>query len=156
MSSDTAARITTDLTAAMKSREPLRMSVLRGLKAAIQYWQIDVGHPVDEYECEKLLRSEQKKRRDAIALYRQGGRDDLARKEEAELTIIGEYLPKEMADTAIAGIVDSIIAEMDVSGMGDLGRVMKVAMPKMAGRADGNRVRQVVSERLQRLTTIEE
>jgi len=150
MSNDLTARIAADLTAAMKSRDALRLEVLRGLKSELKYRQIELVRDLDEAECQSVLRSAQKRRRDAIELYRQGGRADLAQKEESELAIISEYLPAAMGDDELSGIVDTAIGETQASSPADLGRVMKAVMGKVAGRADGNRVRQAVAERLNR------
>lgn len=148
MSSDTAARIVRDMGAAMKNRDTLRTEVLRGLKSEIKYWEIEAKQAAEEADVHKVLRSAQKKRRDAIDLYRQGGRQELVQKEEAELAIIGEYLPAEMSDADIAGFVQEAITETGAASAGDLGRVMKVVMTKVAGRADGNRVRRAVADAL--------
>jgi hypothetical protein len=153
MSSVTAARIVADMSAAMKSRNSLRTEVLRGLKSEIKYWEIEAKKPAEEADVHKVLRFAQKKRRDAIDLYKQGGRQELAQKEETELAIIGEYLPAEMTDADIAGFVTEAIAETGAASAGDLGKVMKAAMTKVAGRADGNRVRQAVADALGRLAS---
>lgn len=148
MSSKTAARIVTDMTAAMKSRDKLRTEVLRGLKSDLKYYEIELGRPPEEEDCLKVLRSAQKKRRDAIALYEKGGRTELVEKESAELAIIGEYLPAELTDEALAEVIQGGIAEAEASSPADMGRVMKIVMPKLAGRAEGNRVRAVVNAQL--------
>jgi len=148
MSSETAARIVADMTAAMKSRDKLRTEVLRGLKSELKYYEIELGRPPVEEDCIKVLRSAQKKRRDAIALYEKGGRTELAEKETAELAIIGEYLPAEMSDEELAEIIKGGIAEAGAASPADMGKVMKVVMPKLAGRTEGNRVRAVVSAQL--------
>jgi hypothetical protein len=153
MNTDLTARITADLTAAMKSRDALRLEVLRGLKSELKYRQIELVRPLDEAECQTVLRSAQKKRRDAIEFYQKGGREDLWRKEESELAIISEYLPAPMGDDELKGIVDTVIGETQASSPADLGRVMKDVMGKVIGRADGNRVRQVVAERLNGMVT---
>jgi uncharacterized protein YqeY len=155
MSSETAARIIADLTAAMKNRDKLRTEVLRGLKSDLRYREIEGGSPAEEVDCLKVLRGAQKKRRDAIALYQQGGRKDLVEKEEAELAIIGEYLPQELSDVELAKLIEGGISEADATSPSDMGRVMKIVMPKVAGRAEGNRVRQAVTERLASLSAEE-
>jgi len=148
MSSKTAARIVADMTAAMKSREKLRTEVLRGLKSDLKYYEIELGRPPEEEDCLKVLRSAQKKRRDAIALYDKGGRTELVEKESAELAIIGEYLPAELSDDELAEVIKGGIAEANASSAADMGRVMKIVMPKLAGRAEGNRVRAAVNAQL--------
>lgn len=136
------------MTAAMKSRDKLRTEVLRGLKSELKYYEIELRRPPEEEDCLKVLRSAQKKRRDAIALYKQGRRTDLADKETAELAIIGEYLPAEMSDDELAAVIKGGIAEANASSPADMGRVMKIVMPKLAGRTEGNRVREAVSAQL--------
>jgi uncharacterized protein YqeY len=156
MSSDTAARIVADLTAAMKNRDKLRTEVLRGLKSDLRYREIEGGSPAEEDDCIKVLRSAQKKRRDAIALYKQGGRQDLVDKEEAEFAIISEYLPQEMSEADLAELIEGGIAEANATSPADMGRVMKVVMPKVAGRAEGNRVRAAVTAKLASLAVSED
>ena len=148
MSSKTAARIVADMTAAMKARDKLRTEVLRGLKSDLKYYEIELGRPPEEEDCLKVLRSAQKKRRDVIALYDKGGRTELVEKESAELAIIGEYLPAELSDDELAEVIKGGIAEANASSAADMGRVMKIVMPKLAGRAEGNRVRAAVNAQL--------
>ena len=148
MSAKTAARIVADMTAAMKSRDKLRTEVLRGLKSDLKYYEIELGRPPEEEDCIKVLRSAQKKRRDAIALYDKGGRTELVEKETAELAIISEYLPAEMPDEELTEVIKGGIAEANASSPADMGRVMKIVMPKLAGRTEGNRVRAAVSAQL--------
>jgi len=151
MAPDFVARITADLTVAMKSRDAVRTSVLRGIKSDLKYREIELGKPLTEADCQQVLRSAQKKRRDSIDAFRQGGRADLVSKEEGELAIITAYLPAELPEEELVSLIREAIAEAGATTPGDLGKVMKPAMSKVAGRAEGNRVRQVVTEQLQAL-----
>lgn len=151
MAPDFITRITADLTAAMKSRDAVRTSVLRGLKSDLKYREIEKGAPLTEAECQQVLRSAQKKRRDSIDAFERGGRADLVSKEKGELAIITEYLPAELPEEELVTLVREAIAEAGATVPGDLGKVMKPAMTRVAGRAEGNRVRQVVADQLQAL-----
>ena len=148
MASDIASRIMDDIKVAMKARDTARCTVLRGLKSDFKYREIEKRSPLDESDYQQVLRTAQKKRRDAIELYHRGGRADLVAKEESELAIIGEFLPEEMSDDQLTALVRQVIVELGAQAPNDLGKVMGPAMAKVAGRAAGNRVRQAVAGQL--------
>jgi uncharacterized protein YqeY len=148
MASDIAARIVADTTTAMKARDSMRTTVLRGLKSDFKYREIELGKPLEVADYQQVLRSAQKKRRDAIAMYKQGGRADLVEKEEAELAIINEYLPAELPDAELEALVREVISEVGATSPKEMGKVMGPAMAKAAGRAAGNRVKQMVTDQL--------
>ncbi|MBD3297465.1 MAG: GatB/YqeY domain-containing protein [candidate division Zixibacteria bacterium] len=148
MASDIPDRIMDDLKTAMKGKDTARTTVLRGLKSDFKYREIDKGAPLDESDYQQVLRTAQKKRRDAIEMYQRGDRADLVAKEEGELAIISEYLPKEMPDDQLAALVQAVIDEVGASAPNELGKVMGPAMKKVAGRAAGDRVRQTVADQL--------
>jgi len=138
-----------DMKEAMKSKDKVRLEVIRGLKSDISYKEIEAkGDGLSEEDIIGVITSAAKRRRDSIDQFRKGGREDLATKEEAELEIITTYLPKQMSDDEIAGIVVEAIAASGASGPSDTGKVMKEVMPKVKGKADGNRVKQIVAEKL--------
>jgi hypothetical protein len=142
-------RIAQDLTAAMKSQHALRTGVLRMAKAALVNRQIDKQAALDDAEGVKVLRGLVKQREDSAQQFRQGGRAELADKEEAEIAILREYLPQEVGEAEIAAAVDRALAETGASSMKDLGRVMKAALAALAGReVDGKRVNEAVKKRL--------
>src|SRR5262249_7640500 len=99
-------------------------------------------------EAIKALAAYAKQRRDSIESYRQGGREDLALKEEAELAIVQEYLPKQLAADEVRRIAREAIAEAGATSPKDLGAVMKIVMPRVKGAADGRMVNQIVAELL--------
>src|SRR5574337_536249 len=131
-----------DLHAALKAREVLRLSVLRMMKAALMNKKIELGKPLEDAESFAVLRTLVKQRRDSVEQFRKGGRNDLADKEEAEIKIIETYVPAAVSEEEIDAAVTTAIAE---TGAKDLGKVMKVAMAKLAGRnVDGKRVNEKV------------
>jgi uncharacterized protein YqeY len=144
-----AEKVEKDLVAAMKAREELRLSVLRMAKTALKNKQVELGKPLTDDQALAVLRTLVKQRRDSIEQFRKGGREDLASKEEAEAAILQSYLPAEASDEEISAAVAAAIAETGASGPQDLGKVMKAAMARLAGKnADGKRVNQMVRARL--------
>jgi uncharacterized protein YqeY len=137
-----------DLTSAIKGRDTLRLSVLRGLKTAIKNKQVELRQELNEDQIRGVISSEIKKRKEAIEVFNQGSRPDLADKEEAELKILSGYLPPQLSSEEIKEVLANVIEEVSASGPNDLGRVMKSAMPKLAGRADGREVNQLARELL--------
>lgn len=137
-----------DLTSAIKGRDTLRLSVLRGLKTAIKNKQVELRQEPNEDQIRGVISSEIKKRKEAIEKFNQGSRPDLADKEEAELKILSGYLPPQLSGEEIKEILVNVIEEISASGPKDLGRVMKSSMPKLAGRADGREVNQLARELL--------
>ncbi len=132
-----------DLTAAMKAREKDRVAALRLVLSELQ--KASKEGDGDELA---VLRRERKRRLEAATAFRDGGRDELAEGEEAEAKIIETYLPAELSDDDLLSIVRSSIAEAGATSPKDMGQVMKVAMPKVGGRADGRRVSALVREEL--------
>ena len=137
-----------DLTSAIKGKDTIRLSVLRGLKTAIKNKQVELRQELNEDQIRGVISSEIKKRKEAIEVFNQGSRPDLVDKEEAELTILSGYLPPQLSGEEIKEVLANVIEELSASGPKDLGRVMKSAMPKLAGRADGREVNQLARELL--------
>jgi hypothetical protein len=142
-------QIEKDLVAAMKAREELRLSVLRMAKAALMNKKIELGKPLGDPEALAVLRTLIKQRRDSVEQFRKGKRDDLADKEEAEIKIIERYLPAGASEEEINAAVDSAIQEVGATSSKDLGKVMKAAMAKLAGKSvDGKLVNEKVRAKL--------
>ena len=138
-----------DLVAALKAQEALKLSVLRMMKAALVNRRIQLGKAVDDGEAAAVLRTLVKQRRESVEAYRKGSRDDLADKEEAEIKIVEAYLPAGASEAEIDEAVTAAIAETGATGAKDLGKVMKAAMAKLAGKnADGKRVNEKVRSKL--------
>lgn len=143
-------RIQADLTTAMKARDRATTATLRLVVAAIRNLRVAEGHSgeVTDAETVELLTREAKRRSEAAEAYDRAGRDDLAEAERGELAILRRYLPEQLGDDELAGIVDAAVAETGASSPADLGRVMSAVMPKVRGRADGKAVNALVRERL--------
>jgi uncharacterized protein len=138
-----------DLIAAMKSREELKLSVLRMTKTALKLKQVEQGKPLDDAAAVAVLRTLVKQRHDSVEQFRKGGREDLATKEEAEIKILEDYLPASASDQEIEDAVTAAIAETGAATAKDVGKVMKAAMAKLAGKnAEGKRVSEKVRAKL--------
>ncbi len=134
-----------DLKTAMKAGDDVGKRTLRGLKTAISRVQKEnPDHNLSDDEIIAVLRKQAKQRRDSIEAYKQGGRDDLAAAESAELAVIEGYLPAQMSEEAITEIAQRVIAELGASSPRDMGRVMSKLMPQLRGQADGRLVSKVV------------
>lgn len=139
-------RIQQDMQKAAKERNSLALSALRMAMAAIQNREIEArskeGLP-DEAVL-KVLATLVKQRREAIALFRQGNRPELAEKEEGEIEVLSRYLPAGMSGEELELLAREVIGALGAKGPGDVGRVMKELMPRVSGRADGKVVNEVV------------
>ena len=143
-------RITSDMTAAMKSKDASRLSTLRMVKAAVQNREIEKGGELTDEELTKALQSLVKQRRDSVEQYEKAGREELAAKERAEIAVIEEYLPQAASREEVEQAVAEAIAETGASTMKEMGAVMKAAQARLAGRnADGRTVSEVVKAKLQ-------
>ncbi len=141
-------KIAEDMRAAMKARESTRVATLRMAMAAVKNAQVEAGHELDDDEVVGVLTKEAKKRRESISAYQDAGRDDLVEVETAELAVLEAYLPEQLSDEELSEIVDAAIAEAGASDATEMGRVMKLVMPKVRGRADGATVSGLVRARL--------
>ncbi|MEW6057983.1 MAG: GatB/YqeY domain-containing protein [Bdellovibrionota bacterium] len=141
-------RISEDMKAAMKSGEKARLGAIRMLHSAIRKKEIDDRIELDDAGVMKIIGSLVKQRQDSIDQFRAGGREDLVEKETAELQLLQGYLPAQMSQEELVRIVEASIQEANAKTQKDMGAVMKVLMPKIAGRADGKLVNQLVRERL--------
>lgn len=138
-----AEQLKTDITAAMKAGEKERVGALRLVLSELQ-------KAAKEGDGDELavLRRERKRRLDAAQQFQDGGREELARQEEGEAVLIATYLPAELSDEELASIVSDAVAETGASSPKEIGQVMKAAMARVAGRADGKRVSARVREAL--------
>ena len=142
-------QILSDLTASMKAQTAERTSTLRMVKSAITYREKETTGELQDDDVMKLLRSLVKQRRDSIEQYEKGGRPELAAKEAAEIKVIEEYLPQAASPEEIEQVVDQAITEVGATSMKDMGRVMKAAQEKLAGKnADGKTVSEIVKAKL--------
>ena len=142
-------QVTKDMTAAMKAREELKLSTLRMMKTAIKNKEIEKRATLDDKEALQVLSTMIKQRKDSIEQFTKGGRQELADKEAAEISIIEGYMPKAVGEAEIFAAVRATIVEMGSPTMKDMGTVMKNTMAKFAGaRVDGKVVSEAVKKEL--------
>jgi uncharacterized protein YqeY len=136
-------KISHDLINAMKSKDDFRLSCLRMLKTALKNEQVAKGHALKDEEAQGVIQSMIRKAQDAASEFRAGKRESMALKEEREVQILYEYLPKQMGPEEIEAVLKEVISEISAQGPKDLGKVMKAAMPRIAGRAQGKEVNDI-------------
>ncbi len=143
-------RLDADLKTAMKEKDELKLSVVRMLKSAVRYREVEGEKAVtlDEAGILQVVATEIKRRRDSVEQYRAGGREDLARKEEAEIAILQGYLPAQLSRAELEAKVDEVMARVGAKGPKDMGAVMKALLPEVQGRAEGKAVSDLVKQRL--------
>lgn len=129
--------------AALKSGDAVKLSTLRLLLAAVHNEEIKLRKELGTEEIQKVVSTLSKQRSESIELYRKGGRDDLAQREEAELRILREFLPQPLSEPEIEALIRESIAQSGARGVQDLGKVMKQVMPKVSGRSDGKKVNEL-------------
>ncbi len=140
-----------DLSAAAKARDRLRLSTLRMLLAAVKNREIELRRELTEAEALDTVGKLVEQRHDSIEQFRRGGREDLAEKEEAEARLLAAYLPQPLGPAELAAKVDEAIARAGAASRKDVGKVMKVLLPEIAGRADSKAAAELVLERLRAL-----
>lgn len=134
---------------AMKAKNEIRLSTLKMLSSELHNARIEkMGDLTDDDEI-KVIQKEVKKRKDAIEAYVKGGRQELVERETAELAVLEELAPEEMSREEVEKLVQEVVVEVGASSMTDMGRVMSAVMAKVAGRADGKVVSELVREKLQ-------
>lgn len=134
---------------AMKSGDRVTLSTLRLLLSAVHNEEIRVRRELTTEDIQRTITTLCKQRNEASELYRKGGREDLAAKEDAESVILKRFLPQQLSEEEVKVLIQSSIAEAGAKGVQDLGRVMKLVMPKVAGRSDGKRVNELAKGLLQ-------
>jgi len=141
-------KIRKDLKEALKQRDEARASVLRMLLSEMKNTEIAQQKPLDDNKILDVINKEIKQHRESIEAFRQGNRNDLVAQEEAELSILTGYLPRQMSREEIKAAAQQVIEAMGVRGIKDKGKVMSQLMPQLKGKAGGKEVSEVVSELL--------
>ena len=134
--SDLSNRITDDVKVAMKAKDKPRLGVLRLITAAIKQREVDERITLDDDQVLAVLEKMIKQRKDSIAQYEKAGRDELAQQEAFEIGIIQDYLPEQLSDDEIDALITEAISSSGAASMKDMGKVMGMLKPKLAGRAD--------------------
>ena len=133
----------------MKARELERVKVLRNVQAVIKQIEIDRQTELDDAQVLEVLQKQLKQRQESLTIFTENSRDDLAAKEQFEIDIINEFMPKQMTDDEISALVNAEIAEQGATSMRDMGSVMGVLKNKTAGRADPALISKLVKNALQ-------
>jgi uncharacterized protein YqeY len=142
-------KIQSQMTDAMRSKNQLRLDVLRMMKSAVKLKEVEKMKALEEGEVIAVLNTLVKQRKDSIEQFRKGGREELAQKEEAEIKIIEEYLPAAASEEDIRQAVSEAMQETGAASVKDIGKVMKATLARLAGKtADGARISQMVKEKL--------
>lgn len=141
-------RLNDELKTSMKSKDDLKLSVIRMVRSSVKNREIDQQHELDDREIVEIISTLCKQRRESIRLFKEAKRQDLVDKEEKELALLQEFLPQQLTLEELENLVRKTIAECGAQGSKDMGRVMKALQPSVAGRADGKLVSDVVKEQL--------
>jgi uncharacterized protein YqeY len=141
-------RIQADLLEATRRQDVVTRETLRMLRSAIRYAEVERGHQLDEAEIYEVIARQIRQRRESIAEFEKGGREDLAARERSELEVLERYLPAQLTREEIVELARQVIEEVGASGPRDAGKVMGRLMPRVKGRADGRLVNAVVQELL--------
>ncbi len=141
-------KLADDLKQAMKTRDKPRVETLRMLRAAIKNAEIAQQKPLEDPDVLAVIAKGAKQHRESIAEFQKGNRQDLVDKEEAELSILLEYLPQQMSRDEIIAATRQVVEEVGARGPGDKGKVMQKLMPQLKGKAEGRDINEVVTELL--------
>ena len=141
-------QIMSDMKEAMKARDKIRLNTVRMIKSALMNEKIKAGHDLTAEEELTVLSREKKQREESIDEFTKANRKDLADETKQELAIVESYLPKQMTEEELNQAVSSAIAKVNAQGKSDFGKVMKVLMPKIKGKADGKAASNAVRKQL--------
>jgi hypothetical protein len=145
-----AEQLAQDFKNALKSKDEIRISCLRMLKASLKNEQVKKGKDLSDEEIRGIVASLIRKGQEAAEEFKKGNREDLAQKEEKEIAILYSYLPEQLGSPEIEATLKEIIDELSATGPKDLGKVMKAAMARMAGKAQGKEVNELARKLLSR------
>ena len=137
-----------DIAVAMKAGEKERLSTVRMLMSAIKYKEVDAHRELTDEETIAVISTLVKQRQDSIEQFTKGNRLDLAEKESMELEVLRTYLPPQLSEAEVRDIIKKAVAETGATGQKDMGKLMKVIMPQVKGKADGKLVNDIVKELL--------
>ena len=141
--------VTSKIKEAMKAKDVIRLEALRAIKSALILLKTeDRNQPILESKEVQVLQKLVKQRKDSASIFREQNRIDLAEPEEAQANIISEFLPKQLSESEIENIVIGVITQISAEGMKDMGKVMGIVSNKLAGKADGKTISNIVREKL--------
>jgi hypothetical protein len=132
----------------MRAKDSLRLNTIRQIRTSVKNKEIDERRELDDQEIIGVISTLVKQRKESAQLYREGGRPDLAEKEEQEMAVLQEFLPAQLGEEEIRSIIEEAVIETGAASMKDMGKVMKVVTGRTLGRADGRLVSELVKVRL--------
>ena len=141
-------KITDDMKAAMRAKDTARLSAIRLLLAAIKQREVDERIELSDADIVTIIEKMNKQRRDSISQYEAAARQDLADVEKFEMSVLAEYMPRQLNDAELAAAVDEAVSAVGATGPQDMGKVMGYIKPKLAGVADMSRVSALIKARL--------
>ena len=141
-------KITEDMKAAMRAKESARLSAIRLLLSAMKQREVDERIELSDADIMGIIEKMIKQRRESIVQYEKGARADLAEAEQFEVGVLSAYLPQQMGEAEVAQAIDAALVESGAKAMPDMGKVMAILKPKLAGRADMGRVSALVKSKL--------
>lgn len=139
-------RLKADLKEAMRAKELEKRDSIRAINTMIKQIEVDQRIELDDAEVIKLIQKGIKQREEAIAQYKNAGRDDLVEKEQSQIDIFSLYLPKQLSDEELEAEIKKIIEEVGAASIKDMGKVMNPAKEKLGGSADGKRINEAVKK----------
>ena len=139
-------KLLADMKEALRAKDSLRLNTIRSVISAIKNQEIDLRKDIEEEEILTLVTREVKKRKEASALFKEGGRTDLMEKEDQEMVVLQVYLPEQVSEEVLRKRIQEVIAETGVEGMKDFGRIMKVLVPEFKGKADNALIKELAGE----------
>lgn len=141
-------RLMTDLKAAMKSHDKTVLSVIRMLKSALMNKKIELGHELNSEEELQVVVSQMKQQKDSLAEFEKAHREDLVADTKAQMQVLSQYMPQQLSEAEVQEIVQQTAAKIGATSKADFGKLMQAVMPQVKGKADGNKVNQMVKDLL--------
>ena len=139
-------QITKDMATALKAGEKDKLSTVRMLLSAVKYKEVDAKRQLSDEEVIAVISTLLKQRQDSVEQFKLGGREDLVEKESKEIEFLRVYLPPQLSEAEVRDIIKKAAAETGAAGQKDMGKLMKVVMPLVKGKADGKLVNEIVKE----------
>ena len=139
-------RLTEELKEALRAGNHIKLSVIRLLKSSIKNREIEKMAPLTDEEIIDIIMTALKQRRESIEQFQKGGREDLVQKEKSELEELQTFLPQQLSEEELVGEIQAVIREVGASSLKDMGKVMKILMVRLKGRAEGAKVSSLVKE----------
>ncbi len=141
-------RLLEEMKQAMKTNDKLRLSTIRMIRSALKNKEIELRKKLEDEEAAKVIQVMVRKGEESVEQFQLGGRTDLVEKEKKEIEILKSFLPQPLSHEEVLKIIEQSIQETQASSSKDIGKVMKSVMPKIAGKADGKLINQLVKEKL--------